>query len=76
MLQHRLSEKGINQGEFNSILVKLEQDKKLIYVSRNMDDVRFVDPLLAPFLRNLMGLSRQSNVIDGNSIKITLDSDD
>ncbi|MBL7128004.1 MAG: AAA family ATPase [Ignavibacteria bacterium] len=37
--------------EFDSILLNMQQTKKIIYVSRNSDTVRFTDPLLAPFLR-------------------------
>ncbi len=46
----------MTETEFNSILVKLEQDPemKLIHVSRNRVDVRFIDPLLAPFLSSVI----------------------
>ncbi len=38
-------------GRIDSALIELQQKKKVIYISRNRDVVRFQDPLMAPFLR-------------------------
>jgi len=37
--------------DFNAALNRLQFDKKLLYVSRNSDILRFSDPLMAPFLK-------------------------
>jgi hypothetical protein len=42
--------KIMDGGEFNLILDTLQQ-KRLVYVSENHGDIRFTDPLMAPFLR-------------------------
>lgn len=50
-LQRRLSANNVmSVEEFNNTLIRLQQEKKLLYISRNKDDIRFSDPLMAPFL--------------------------
>ena len=39
-------------ADFNDALIRLQQERRLLYISRNKDDVRFADPLMAPFLRS------------------------
>ncbi len=42
---------SISYPDFDSALTHLEKDLRFIYVTRHTDDIRFVDPLLKPFLR-------------------------
>lgn len=51
-LQGGLVDGGImTPQEFSHAWVRLQQEKHLVYVSRARDEVRFTDPLMAPFLR-------------------------
>jgi len=42
---------GTTPEQFDHAWVRLQQEKHILYVSRNNDTIRFSDPLLAPFLR-------------------------
>jgi Cdc6-like AAA superfamily ATPase len=52
-LEHILviKKKVMTSDEFNAACVILQQERRLLYVSRTKDSVRFLDPLMAPFLR-------------------------
>lgn len=51
-LQHRITEKGLmSEDQFNTAWVNLQQERKVLYVSRANDSIKFCDPLMAPFLR-------------------------
>lgn len=51
-LKNQLAEKfSITNVDFDVALGVLERDKRLIYVSRSKDDIRFHDPLVPLFLR-------------------------
>jgi AAA+ ATPase superfamily predicted ATPase len=50
-LQHIVRLKDIPESLANDSLIRLQQDARLIYISRNKDELRFADPLMAPFLR-------------------------
>lgn len=57
-LQQILIKKGkMDEKSFDHAWVPLQQEKKLLYVSRNTDKIRFVDPLMKPFLRGLFSSS-------------------
>jgi len=47
IVQHGVS----SREELDSLLLKLQQKKRLIYISRNDDTIRFTEPLMGPFLR-------------------------
>lgn len=52
-LQRQLESRNLmTSQQFNDTLIRLQQDKRLVFVSKNRDDVRFVEPLMAPFLRS------------------------
>lgn len=54
-LNRRLTEGRIMRPEaFSHALVRLQQEKRLVYLSRGTDHVRFYDPLMKPFLRILL----------------------
>ncbi|MDY7092387.1 MAG: ATP-binding protein [Acidobacteriota bacterium] len=59
-LRNRLKKNGVNPGEFNDMLLRLQQERHLVYISRNKDEVRFADPLMAPFLRLAIFPKRES----------------
>ena len=40
--------------QFAATLLKLQQERHLLYFSRNTDDIRFSDPLMGPFLRAMI----------------------
>ncbi len=63
-LRRMLAEKyGLSSVAFDSSLARLEKDIHLIYVARHLDEVRFVDPLLKPFLRSkLKSLQKKEDV--------------
>lgn len=42
---------SITPEQFDHAWVRLQQELRLLYVSRNNDTIRFSDPLLGPFLR-------------------------
>lgn len=53
-LQRILAKKEkMDEKTFDHAWVPLAQEKRLIYVSRNQDKIRFSDPLMKPFLRGL-----------------------
>lgn len=41
----------MSAAEFDHAWVRLQQEKRLLYISRTNDTIRFADPLMAPFLR-------------------------
>lgn len=54
-LQARLVRGGaMDEKTFSHALLRLQQEKRLLYLSRGKDQVRFVDPLMRPFLRILL----------------------
>jgi len=78
-LQKKLLDKGVSIFEFNTILVKLQQERQMIYVSRNRDDIRFVDPLMAPFIKynQILATVKSSDTTDFHkSVKESYDGDD
>lgn len=42
---------GINEKDFDVSLLKLTQEKHFIFMTRETDELRFIDPLMQPFLR-------------------------
>jgi hypothetical protein len=51
----------------------------MIYVSRNRDDIRFVDPLMAPFIKynQILATAKSSDTTDFHkSVKESYDGDD
>lgn len=48
------SEESLSTAEFDSSLLKLQQEKNIIHVGRTSDLVRFSEPLMAPFLRAIL----------------------
>lgn len=50
--------KILEPAQCSDALLKLQQERRLLYVSRNTDEVRFVDPLMAPFLRSVVFRAR------------------
>jgi len=51
-LQRRLEQKrSMTAAEFDHAWVRLQQERRILYVSRNNDGIRFADPLMKPFLR-------------------------
>ena len=54
-LEEKLEKSGVmSQKDFNNAWVRLQQEKRFLYVSRNDDTIRFCDPLLQPFLRDAL----------------------
>jgi GTPase SAR1 family protein len=63
-LEIRINRKNImNIGEYNTTLLKLQQEKRFIYISRNDDTIRFCDPLLYPFLRDKLFLYKENIIL-------------
>lgn len=50
--QEMVTSRIFASDEFDAILLKLQQEANLVYISRRYDVIRFRDPLLAPFLRS------------------------
>lgn len=68
---------GINEQLFNTSLLRLQQEKQVIYLSRNKDDIRFVDPLLAPFIRGvILGKTKAKPGSSDNQMSLELDIED
>lgn len=49
--QHMVKKGFLEEAEFDSIWVLLQQERRLLHVSRKTDNIRFADPLMAPFLK-------------------------
>ncbi len=49
--QYLVNKNKLTENEFESICIVLQQEKKILYVSRTNDIIRFADPLMAPFLK-------------------------
>lgn len=70
-LQQKLAAKRIlSTREFDHTWVKLQQEKKLLYVSRNRDEIRFADPLMEPFLRTWIFRSGPGPTQDPNQLSL------
>lgn len=66
ILKERMRKFGFTSEIFDSSLTRLEKDLNLIYVARHLDQIRFVDPMLKPFLRGkLMGNKKLENLGQG-----------
>ncbi len=48
-----LNNRVMTAPEFSHALLRLQQEKKMLYLSRGEDQIRFSDPLMRPFLRIL-----------------------